>query len=915
MMTIYKAYDKYIAMNKEDLTYKDTEQLRTYLESVRQSDLTNLDEHKKYLELLGHFRLAVLKYTNLLGDRFYNTLKALLGAGADGVYSEKVRFIYELIQNVDDCEYDNVEDCSLEIHFERKESVGKEKKETKASITLTYNEKGFLPENVFAITGIAENYKNMSDKKMEIGEKGIGFKSVFGIADRVIIQSGLFSFVMDKESFIVPEPYYPEDFKKVNGTKLIIETTSKEAGEIYREFVKTYLREPNAIVTKNPVLFLNKLTHLKMYEDSFRQIEFRINRNKPIDIDGVYFDSDATIAIDFKDSVNGYDNNLKKEIKCVRYTMPIEYSKKECISRYGDDCAFEKKMHNITAVIPVDGNYGMDKGILYSFLPTRVSINAPLVMHVPFKLDSSREYVDPQEENLWFKFTMQQLQVFLKQIYSHFCTIVTDRIYAYLPTQKQDFFVRESGAKIDGLYPEVLKGSNFSKEKIFLTTEGTYESCQDVVSLSVEEDFSNAEKIHKLLDHPKKLFIPHYKDKLNMTHYGVEVITESTKKLFYAGLKDSKKFPEIAEMLATSMVTVFQNELERYNEEFVLDENHLMVISKYQPLYEAFGKYSEKRLRNNKFLCFKVDENLKTISSDIRDDMRDMVFGTSVELTLKKFLEGIGFKIYLIDTDNEDFYFMGRNAIALPRRASLRGFANMVDPFDKRKMISSTLKIKQVSQRLNEPETQELSDVQYLQLLQDVRRSLVDAFGRDVYNRFIKIVNNSSGDKHRFLCELLQNADDCLYDDGIIPSLKMNLSNEILTIEYNEKGFTKDNVRAITAIGESTKKKILNDAVSGEKGVGFKSVFEVAEKVEIHSKEFNFRLNHKTPTIPEIMRDCPMYLGTKMLFSLKDKGFVLPSKEMVLRLCLCLRKLKNIRIGKYNVEFFTSCLLPSLQSK
>ena len=77
---------------------------------------------------------------------------------------------------------------------------------------FTYNELGFTPANVFAITGIAEAAKNVSEEKVEIGEKGIGFKSVFGIADKVYIQSGRFSFYFTKDNIIVPVPFY-DDFK------------------------------------------------------------------------------------------------------------------------------------------------------------------------------------------------------------------------------------------------------------------------------------------------------------------------------------------------------------------------------------------------------------------------------------------------------------------------------------------------------------------------------------------------------------------------------------------------------------------------------------------------------------------------------------------------------------------------------
>ena len=43
------------------------------------------------------------------------TLGSLLAVGEDGVYTNKMRFLYELIQNVDDCDYEDISDCNLEV--------------------------------------------------------------------------------------------------------------------------------------------------------------------------------------------------------------------------------------------------------------------------------------------------------------------------------------------------------------------------------------------------------------------------------------------------------------------------------------------------------------------------------------------------------------------------------------------------------------------------------------------------------------------------------------------------------------------------------------------------------------------------------------------------------------------------------
>ena len=76
------------------------------------------------------------------------------------------------------------------------------------------------------------------------------------------------------------------------------------------------------------------------------------------------------------------------------------------------------------------------------------------------------------------------------------------------------------------------------------------------------------------------------------------------------------------------------------------------------------------------------------------------------------------------------------------------------------------------------------------------------------------------------------------------------VDGNIITTSYNECGFQKKNVRSITAIGESTKKQLRTGSFEiGEKGIGFKTVFAVADSVDIYSNEFHFRLKAETPTI------------------------------------------------------------------
>jgi hypothetical protein len=90
----------------------------------------------------------------------------------------------------------------------------------------------------------------------------------------------------------------------------------------------------------------------------------------------------------------------------------------------------------------------------------------------------------------------------------------------------------------------------------------------------------------------------------------------------------------------------------------------------------------------------------------------------------------------------------------------------------------------------------------------------------------------------RFVYELIQNADDNHYLDGVEPFLEFTLQEEYLKIESNEVGFSQENIAAISKVGQSTKGSKMG--FIGEKGIGFKSVFRIARKVHIQSEPYSF---------------------------------------------------------------------------
>jgi len=95
--------------------------------------------------------------------------------------------------------------------------------------------------------------------------------------------------------------------------------------------------------------------------------------------------------------------------------------------------------------------------------------------------------------------------------------------------------------------------------------------------------------------------------------------------------------------------------------------------------------------------------------------------------------------------------------------------------------------------------------------------------------------------------ELFQNADDNRYTQALSagddPYVSFFIYHDKLVVECNEDGFTEENIRAISDVGKSSKQGA--QGYIGEKGIGFKSTFMAAWKVQIQSGPFSFYFQHR----------------------------------------------------------------------
>lgn len=794
LQDIKKLYSEFSNIDIGDLSGNQKDHMREALMSTMPEDLKTMSDHKMYVEILQKLRLSINKDFRRAGENFLKTLTSMLSVGEDGVYSNSSRFIYELIQNVDDCDYENIEDCHLDIQFCYNTSPGE--------IILTYNEKGFTPQNVFAITGIAENSKNISADKVEIGEKGIGFKSVFGMADKVRIESGLFSFEIFRDNFTVPIPVY-DNYKPVKGTRLTLQMPEKTVAELFNSLKEQYITK-DSLLNNNPILFLNKLTHLKMfYDHSFRYIEFNVERKAPEYIDEIAYEDDIRITVEMKDHNNGIDHEYNTCIASRRYTMPLIYGKDECISRYGKDAAFSERRHNLIALFPKRSSELKDHmGLLYSFLPTQIKINAPLVLHAPFKLDSSREFVDPQGKNRWFSFTVAHLSDFLKKVYVHLANDVKQDIISYIPKNDTTFF-EKSNEKVRCLMLKELSRDAVCMEKIFYTSDGSFENIENIISFSAESKIPDPARVFTLLDIKGKLFIP--SGKVDMKKFGAKVICDIPEILFKKGLKDDASFEEIANILKVIGKELHYKDLIKESCPLTLTCTHLKTFMKHKELSGALSDYSLECISEGKQPNITFDRRLPVASESFCLDIAEMVDTANLKKAFKTYLSKIKYRFLVIDApdSNMDFFAAGRDAVVLAKDKEASSFAMLTAKFDPNKMFVSSLWLRNASKDLNKAETT-MSDIEFLKYLKDVRSS-IQRIAPEMYRGYIKLINESGTDKKRFLNELLQNADDCTYHDGEIPTFVLKVNDSKIIVSYNETGFTKQDIRAITAIGESTK--------------------------------------------------------------------------------------------------------------
>lgn len=424
---------------------------------------------------------------------------------SDTAYQDRKHFLLELIQNADDAQYSENEP---RIRFIIE----------KSGITILYNEDGFSVEDLIAITDTGSSTKIKANRFDHgfIGEKGIGFKSVFALASSVEIDSPPWHFVLNKDECIVPYPLNGSSLtQEGKGTRLKITFTESESISIIADEL---LRIVGGEVES--FLFLQQLTEI-VVED---------HREDP----AIIYSQNVRSGDRGSNQIEILSSQNKRARKYYLYSKDVEFPRELVRKRWDNvDIKGKSLKRKVIAAFPLPiGQEKLPEGRLFCYLPTLVTLPIPLFLQVDGQTTADREKLHDPQQNAWNKHLLSTLPkilvdaiIALKKI-----PITAERLLDYLPTNSGDQQLAPQFAQLIDLLKEESWVRTFSKGKDqWVKPENAIIPSRIVESLiSVEPQFRyRAEKhLNKKFVHPDWLTKSEWKAKL--LSYGVSRMDEET---------------------------------------------------------------------------------------------------------------------------------------------------------------------------------------------------------------------------------------------------------------------------------------------------------------------------------------------------------------------------------------------------
>lgn len=350
-------------------------------------------------------------------DQAIDQAESLNSLSAD-IYSENKRFIYELIQNADDAASDG-------------QLVKVRIKILTNYIVISHSGKPFSDRDVVGICGVANGTKKNDATKT--GYKGIGFKSVFGKSDKVVIVTGKEAFKFDKTAtgklwrkewgdmvqwqkdndreFVMPWQIipletsvselpdglnHPEVYKGYNVSTIIELEDTNGFEEDLQELLKNV----------QVLLFLRNVSQIEVEGESTYKLKKEIKRASCSD------GEKAEVKL-----INHSGSSSDWLLRTYRFEIPEEARKE-----LRKDEKSPKKLQfaeraELSFAAQLNGKEGFkafndEESILFTYLPTKVSkFDFPFLLNSNFLTDASRESL--HEDRPWNIFLFSQTAHYL----------------------------------------------------------------------------------------------------------------------------------------------------------------------------------------------------------------------------------------------------------------------------------------------------------------------------------------------------------------------------------------------------------------------------------------------------------------------------------------------------------------------
>lgn len=400
-------------------------------------------------------------------------------------YDSGVHFFEEILQNIDDAigraDISGLDDREVKIHWDDKK------------IVFEYPDRGFSFYDLMAITSLGNSIKKGDIDQASIGEKGIGFKSVFSVANNISIQSRFFGFDIDynenrKTSVLQPSKVI---LPGTGNKRTVLTITFNEKFEIegdkgFKAELRKWLFENKKgnYLNFSPFLFLKHISYVS-YEDG----ECKDKDVVEIERSSIQEEFSLTEINDFKYLI------YRQSLGFTKRLIENRWGKINAIADKDDSFCIDRPVEIAFPIIGEDNKEVVNnpKGLFYSYLPTEMVIDFPIYINVDVHLKSSRGRIregDFAESSEWNKYVRDKLSQILVNAYikitelykSHKgseISLVAEKLYVYIKKQttKQYFSV-----KLEEFYNEILK------KPVFLNISNDFVKQEDIWCPKIKDE-------------------------------------------------------------------------------------------------------------------------------------------------------------------------------------------------------------------------------------------------------------------------------------------------------------------------------------------------------------------------------------------------------------------------------------------